>query len=642
MRGACKFSGSWHETCFPKSSDNDTPVREAAEAVSQRCFVSETGFMQKALRSLPQLGRHRNETPIRAALAGFRSALCSCGLISVTVNVMMLASPLFMLQVYDRVLTSHSLPTLVVLTILLAGLFLMAALLEIVRGRIIARVAAGFHAALSRRCFQAILDLELSKTAQTGNQPIRDLETLGRYLTGPGVSSFLDLPWVPIYVALSYFLHPLLGVLTTASGVLLFTITLLNERQTKRWSAASSDASHSAHALLENARKGAEVLRAMGMERACSDRWLASFHSAQSCQVAASDKGSVFNSSSKHLRIFLQSASLALGAALAIRGDVSSGSIIAGSIIMSRALSPVEQLTGQWGFFQSARRAYARLTSVLAAMPPAAEPMALPPPKGRLTVDNVTIAVPGRHSPIVTGVHFTLEPGEVLGIVGPSGSGKSTLARALVGAWSPAAGDIRLDDARIDHWPRSQLGAAVGYIPQDVELFAGTVSDNIARFAAEPSPVAVVAAAERAGVHEMILRLPEGYMTQVGDSGSSLSAGQRQRIALARALYGDPKLLVLDEPNSNLDAAGEEALSTMLKKLSDDGVGTIIISHRPLALKSADKILVLNEGRQMAFGPREQILKVPSPPAPAPLRRFDSTAGVWRMNTRDLREGAGA
>jgi ATP-binding cassette, subfamily C, bacterial EexD len=597
--------------------------------------------MQKEFRSLPHVGRRKKDTPVRAALAEFRGALCSCGLITATINVMLLASPLFMLQVYDRVLTSHSLPTLVVLTVLLAGLFVMAALLEIVRGRLIARVAAGFHAALSRRCFQAILDLELTKTAQTGNQPVRDLETLGRYLTGPGVASFFDLPWVPIYVALSFVLHPLLGALTVASGLLLFTITLLNESQTKRWSAASSDASHTAHALLENARKGAEVLRSMGMESACSDRWLASFRSAQSCQTAASDKGSLFNASSKHLRIFLQSASLALGAALAIKGEVSYGTIIAASIIMSRALAPVEQLTGQWGFFQSARRAYRRLTSVLAAMPPESEPMALPPPKGRLTVDNVTIAVPGRDSPLVTGVNFTLEPGEVLGVVGPSGSGKSTLARALVGVLSPTAGDIRLDGARLDHWPRSQLGAAVGYIPQDVELFAGTISDNIARFAAEPSPAAVVAAAQRAGVHEMILRLPEGYAFQVGDRGSNLSAGQRQRIALARALYGAPKLLVLDEPNSNLDGAGEEALGTMLNMVSDEGVATVLISHRPLALRSADKVLVLNQGRQPAFGPREQILKTPSPPAPVPPQRFDPGAAVWRSHMRDLREAAG-
>lgn len=597
--------------------------------------------MQKEFLFPPLVGRGKKDAPVRAALTEFRGALCSCGLISATINVMLLASPLFMLQVYDRVLTSHSLPTLVALTVLLAGLFVMAALLEIVRGRLIARVAAGFHAALSHRCFQAIVDLELSKTAQTGNQPVRDLESLGRYCTGPGVTAFFDLPWVPLYLALSFVLHPLLGALTIASGVLLFTITLLNERQTRRWSAASSDASHAAHGLLENARKGAEVLRAMGMERAYSDRWFATFGSAQSCQTTASDKSSLFNASSKHLRIFLQSASLALGAALAINGDVSAGSIIAGSIIMSRALAPVEQLTGQWSSFQSARRAYRRLTSVLAAIPPAGEPMALPPPKGRLTADNVTIAVPGRDSPIVTGVSFALEPGEVLGLVGPSGSGKSSLARALVGVYTPTAGDVRFDGARLDQWPRGQLGAAVGYIPQDVELFAGTVGDNIARFAAEPSPAAVVAAAQRAGVHEMILRLPEGYASQVGDRGSNLSAGQRQRIALARALYGAPKVLVLDEPNSNLDVAGEEALASMLKMVSDEGVVTVLISHRPLALRHADKILVLNQGRQAAFGPREQILKAPNPAAPVPRQQFDAGAAVWRLNMHDFREAAG-
>ena len=579
-------------------------------------------------------------SPVRTGLSQFRSAFASCALISTIVNIMLLASPLFMLQVYDRVLTSRSVPTLVALTGLLAGLITMAALLEVVRGRLVARVAGGLSSSLSRRAFQAILDLELSKTVQVSNQPVRDLETLAQYLRGTGVSAFFDLPWVPLYVGLSFLLHPLLGMLTITAGVLLIALTLLNERQTKRLSAASSEASHASHALLERSRKGAEVLRAMGMERACSDRWFASFSSAQSSQIAASDRSVVFSSSSKFVRIFLQSASLALGAALAIKGEVSAGSIIAGSIIISRALSPVEQLTGQWGFFQSARRAYARLTAALAAAPPGKEAMALPPPRGRLAVDGVSLAVPGRHLPVVVGINFTLEPGEILGIVGPSGSGKSTLARALVGVSPTAAGDIRLDGACLDHWPPSQLGPAIGYVPQDVELFSGTITDNIARWAPDPSPAAVVAAAERAGVHELILRLPEGYMTEVGDSGASLSAGQRQRIALARALYGDPKLLILDEPNSNLDAAGEEALCRSLSKLAHEGVGIIVISHRPQVLMNADKILVLNEGRQVAFGPREQIFREPSPSSPVPLRRAAPPAAAWRAHM--LREGVGA
>ncbi len=577
--------------------------------------------------------------PVRVALARFRSAFASCALISTVINVMLLASPLFMLQVYDRVLTSRSVPTLVALTALLAGLIVMAALLEIVRSRLIARVAAGFGSSLGRQAFQAILDLELAKNTQISNQPVRDLETLAQYLRGPGVAAFFDLPWVPLYVGLSFLLHPLLGVLTITAGVLLVALTLLNEHQTKRLSAAASEASHTSHALLERSRKGAEVLRAMGMERACSERWFATFSSAQTSQVAASDRGSLVSSSSKFLRIFLQSASLALGAALAIAGEVSAGSIIAGSIIISRALAPVEQLTGQWGFFQSARRAYARLTAVLAAAPPPKEPLALPTPKGRLTVDGVSLAVPGRHLPIVVGINFVLEPGEVLGIVGPSGSGKSTLARALVGVWPAAAGDIRLDGARLDHWPRSQLGAAIGYVPQDVELFSGTVTDNIARWAADPSPAAVVAAAQRAGVHELILCLPDGYMTEVGDGGASLSAGQRQRIALARALYGDPKLLILDEPNSNLDAVGEEALCRSLSRLAQEGLGVIVISHRPQVLVNADKILVLSEGRQAACGPREQILREPGPSSPAPLRVVQPAA-AWRAHM--LREGRGA
>jgi PrtD family type I secretion system ABC transporter len=347
----------------------------------------------------------------------------------------------------------------------------------------------------------------------------------------------------------------------------------------------------------------------MGLEPVYRERWGAEYESSGVPQLLASDRASVLIAVSRMLRLFLQSASLALGAALAISGLVSTGTIVAGSIIMARGLAPIDQVTAQWNLLQGARRAWARLTAALSESPPAQEAMELPAPKGHFETENLVVAAPGAAKPILTGVSFRLRPGDGLGVVGPTGSGKSTLARALVGVWPAMSGDIRLDGARLDQWPRGQLGAAIGYVPQAVEIFSGSIQDNIARFAANPDPRAVVRAAKRANVHEMILRLSQGYATELGAGGVPLSAGQRQRLALARALYGNPVLLVLDEPNSNLDVEGEAALTAALAELRREGVTVVLVAHRHRSLQSVDQLLFLREGRQAAFGPREEVLK---------------------------------
>jgi ATP-binding cassette subfamily C protein len=564
------------------------------------------------------------ETPsIASAIFEFRHGLIHSGLLSFVINLLMLASPIFMLQVYDRVLTSRSPQTLAALTVLLAGIFVTMALLEMVRTRLLARAAAGFTSTLSRSTFAAILNLELANNPQSSNQPLRDLETLRQFAAGTAPATLFDMPWVPIYLALSFLVHPLIGFLTLAAGTTLVTLTVFNGQLTSRVSAAASDTSRAAHALVEDGRSGAEVLRALGMERGFADRWSCLFETALSKQINASDISSSIGGSSKYLRLFLQSGCLALGAALAISGEVSAGSIIAGAIIMSRALAPIDQATAQWPLFQHARQAYLRLNSVLKLGQAMSEHIWLPEPRGHLEVNGLSLIAPRGRSTILSDISFALKPGEILGVIGPSGGGKTTLARALVGVWPPTRGDIKLDGARLDHWPRHQLGAAIGYVPQDIELFSGTVGENISRLAADPDAEAIVRAAQSAGVHNLILDLPDGYMTELGETGARISAGQRQRIALARALYREPKLIVLDEPNSNLDAVGEAALNETLKRLRQEEVTVIMITHRPQLLSTVDKILVLVEGRAVAYGPREEILK------PA-VRREPEVSPTWR------------
>jgi PrtD family type I secretion system ABC transporter len=544
---------------------------------------------------------------VASALAGFRQPLLMAGLLTLVINLLMLASPLFMLQVYDRVLVSRSLPTLLVLVGLVAGAFIAAAVLEVIRSRLLTRVGAGFSLALAPRLFKATVDHSLAGQP-AATQAARDLDQVRAYLAGAAVPILFDLPWVPIYMGISYLLHPLLGLLTLVSGILLAVIALLSEWLTARIGARASLHSQASHTLLEEARHGSEVLRAIGIERHFQARWEGLLGNALSGQIAASDRGGLLASGARMLRLFLQSASLALGAGLAITGQVSAGTIIAASIVMSRALAPIEQATVQWGSLQAVRRAYQRLRACIDGAARDVKPLRLPDPRGKIEFKNVAVKAPGASVPSITGLTFTLNPGECLGVVGPTGSGKSTLMRALAGVWPVLNGDVRLDGASIEQWPRRQFASAIGYLPQDVELLSGTIRDNISRFDPSADDASIVDAAKRANVHEMILHLPKGYQTPLGEHGARLSGGERQRIGLARALYGNPVLLILDEPNANLDSTGELALQQSLAAHSKKGRSVVIVSHRASVLGHVDYILLLQDGKAPLWGPRDEML----------------------------------
>ncbi|MBY0227425.1 MAG: type I secretion system permease/ATPase [Hyphomicrobium sp.] len=548
---------------------------------------------------------------VSSALRDYLPAIRTTFILSLAINLLMLASPLFMLQVYDRVLASRSLPTLVVLTGLVAGAFLFAAFLETIRQRLMARIGAGVARKLGPAAYAATLDRAVTlNNANDADQPIRDLDTVRHYLSGPSTSAFLDLPWLPIYAAFAFILHPLVGIMTVSAAVLLFVLAYSNERTTRALGVESAIHRQRAHQVAESATRGVEVLRSMKIETRFQDRWRAERETAQQHHLRLTDRVAAHGAFSRMLRLFLQSAVLALAAALAIGGEMSAGSIIAASVIMSRALAPVEQITAQWEAFQVVRRAFARLRLDLSTVAPAESKVELPKSRGALDVEDLVVGAPQAKKPLLTNIRFSIEPGDGLGLIGMSGSGKSALMRTLAGVWPALRGEVRLDGAALDQWPAEQLGRAVGYVPQDVQLFGGTVSDNISRFAAEVDSDAVVRAAQRAGVHDMILRLPDGYQTDIGEAGVFLSAGQRQRIALARAFYSEPSLLLLDEPNSNLDGPGEAALIETLLKARKDGVTVVIVSHRPATLQVTNKVLCLQDGKQAAFGLRDEILNV--------------------------------
>ncbi len=549
--------------------------------------------------------------PIGSALRDYRPAIRTTFILSLAINLLMLASPLFMLQVYDRVLTSRSIPTLIVLTTLVAGAFLFAAFLETVRQRLMARIGAGVARILGPAAYAATLDRAVTLNASAdADQPIRDLDSIRQYLSGTSTSAFLDLPWLPIYAAVAFVLHPLVGLMTVIAAILLFVLAYSNERSTRSLGAEGAVHKQRAHQVVDSARQGVEALRAMKIETRFQDRWTSERDTAQRHHLKLTDRVAAHGAFSRMLRLFLQSAVLALAAALAIGGEMSAGSIIAASVIMSRALAPVEQITAQWEAFQNARRALHRLRLTLPASPAPDTRVELPKSRGALVVEDLVVTAPQAKKPIVFDVRFSLEPGDGLGIIGMSGSGKSALVRTLAGVWPALSGKVRLDGAALEQWPAEQLGRAIGYVPQDVQLFSGTVAGNISRFAADLNSDAVVRAAQRAGVHEMILRLPNGYQTEIGEGGVCLSAGQRQRIALARAFYSEPSLLLLDEPNSALDGPGETALIETLMQARKDGVTVVIVSHRPTTLQVTNKVLCLQDGRQAAFGLRDEILNV--------------------------------
>jgi ATP-binding cassette subfamily C protein len=544
------------------------------------------------------------------ALSASRSLFVGVGVFSFFVNVLMLTSPLFMLQVYDRVLASRSEATLLTLFLLMTALFAIMGVLDFARTRVLARAGARFQALLDRRVFDAVLRRAVAPDERGApSSGVRDLESIQRALSGPAPFAFFDMPWAPIFLLAIFLFHWSLGLLAIAGGLVLLVVTILNERKSRMPAAAATDASARSEGFAEVLRREGETIQGLGMRVAALDRWGALRDNTLDAQIAASDATGGYSVASKTLRFYLQSAMLALGALLAIKGLISPGAMIAGSILMGRALAPVEQAIAQWSVMQRAFKGWKSLADLLEKTPPAPPRTQLPPPRGVLEADGVTAGAPGARTPTLRNVSFRVEPGQALGVIGPSAAGKSSLARVLVGIWRAASGVVRLDGAALDQYSDDELGRRIGFLPQEVALFDATVAENIARLAPDHDDAEVVIAAKRAGAHEMILRLPQGYDTPIGPSGARLSGGQRQRVALARALYGDPAVVVMDEPNANLDAQGEQALVLAIKDLRERGRTTIIMAHRPSAIAACDILLVLDHGAVRAFGPKEAVLR---------------------------------
>lgn len=545
---------------------------------------------------------------ILVAIRECRSGFLLLGAFSFFINLLILTPTLYMMQVYDRVLGSGRLETLVFLTIIAACAYMVMGALEALRGQVLSRIARW----LDRRLSPTLIEMSMRGVLYglpANAQPLRDLAQVRAYLGGAGVNALFDAPWSPIFLAVIWVLNPLLGMFAVGAAVILAGIAILNEYLSRRALRSASALSINNTQRADTAVRNADVFHAMGMLPGFLAGWVARNDEALAMQVAAGDSNAVILGISKFFRLFVQSFILGLGAYVVLQQEMSSGGMIGASILLGRALAPVEQLIGSWKSLVAARDAYDRLRQLAERLPPPAPAMQLPAPRGRLTCEQVVFVPRGRETPILQGVSFVMEPGEAIGIIGPSAAGKSTLCRLLVGSWQPTRGHVRLDGADIFTWPSEDLGPYVGYLPQTVELIGSTVADSIARLAPNPDPQAIVEAARTAGVHEMILRLPKGYETEIGDGGSILSGGQRQRIGLARALYGRPRLVVLDEPNASLDAEGEDSLIGAILKIKSWGGGVLIVAHQPRILQPVDKLLLLRDGKVELFGPRDEVLK---------------------------------
>ncbi|CTQ32466.1 type I secretion system permease/ATPase [Jannaschia rubra] len=529
---------------------------------------------------------------------------------SMVVNALMLTGPLYMLQVYDRVLGSRSEETLIALSVLVTFLFLMMGVLDHVRGRVMARVGARFQSALDGRVFAAHLKRAAATPGGAGiRNPLRDVEAVQRLLASPVFLALFDIPWTPLFIAAIFIFHPYLGFLAVGGGLVLVLLALVNQSTTAGPMAQANTAAARAELTAQQLASEAELVQSLGMRGAAFDRWQTARETSLAQSMAFSDRSGFFTVTTKTLRLFLQSAMLGLGAWLVLQGQMTAGAMIAGSILMGRALAPIEMVIGQWQLVDAARKGRASVVELLDRVPPDTPRTALPRPRALLVAENVTLVPPGASQASLRGVSFTLKPGQAMGVIGPSGAGKSSLARAVTGAWPPAGGKLRLDGATLDQYDPDVLGGHIGYLPQTVSLFDGTIAENIARLQPDADPARIVEAAKKAAAHDMILQQPSGYDTVVSAVGGRLSGGQIQRIGLARAMYGDPVLLVLDEPNSNLDNEGTMALNRAIKALKAEDKSVIIIAHRPAAIQECDVLLMLEHGARTAFGPREEVLQ---------------------------------
>jgi ATP-binding cassette subfamily C exporter for protease/lipase len=541
------------------------------------------------------------------ALLGYRRVFRTVGIFSMLINVLMLVPSLYMLQVYDRVLPSRNGVTLAMLTLMMLGMYAFSSVLEYVRSFIVIRVGGKLDMHLNSRVYTAAFETNLKQQGVNAGQSLNDLTTIRQFVTGNALFAFFDAPWFPIYLAVIFLFNVWLGVFSLVGSVILIALAIANERVSRRPLAEATALSIRSSSLATANLRNAEVIEAMGMLPNLMSRWSILNAGFLARQAEASEKAAMVGNVTKFVRLSLQSLILGLGALLAIEGKVSPGMMIAGSILMGKVLGPLEMVISVWRQWSGARSAYDRLVELLENNPVRRIGMSLPPPAGRLTLEAVSAAAPGSRLPVVHGLSFNIDAGDIVGVIGPSASGKSTLARLMVGVWPAAVGTVRLDGADIYQWDKDQLGPHIGYLPQDIELFGGSIAENIARFGQIESDK-VIEAAKLAGVHEMILRLPQGYDTLVGDRGAGLSGGQKQRIGLARALYGDPSFIVLDEPNSNLDETGEAALKQAIERLQAAGKTVVLITHRTSIIAATTKLLLLVEGQLRMYGPTAHVL----------------------------------
>jgi PrtD family type I secretion system ABC transporter len=536
------------------------------------------------------------------------------------INILALTGAFYMLQIYDRALASGSISTLVALSALAIGLYLFQGVFDILRSQILVRLGARLDERLAPLAHKVVIDMpRYGYSTAEATERGRDVDTLRGFLASPGLIALFDLPWMPIYLVFVWLLHPMLGLLTIGGAVVLGLLTLATELLTRRHAKEMLRSAVLRNAVVDSNARNSDIMHSMGITGRAIDRFERANRRHLETQTKTSDISGTFSGLSKVLRMMLQSAILGLGAYLTIKGELSAGSIIASSIVTARALAPVDQAIAQWKGMVAARRSHARLKETLAVITDDDGLLSLPAPQESLSVEAITTVAPHTGAVLLSDVSFELKAGQALALIGPSGGGKTTLVRSLLGIWPTLRGAVRVDGADLKQWPASFFSEHVGYLPQDVALMDGTISDNICRFADTPEPRSIIRAARQAGIHELIVRLPNGYQTELGPNGMSLSAGQRQRIALARALYGDPFLIVLDEPNSNLDSEGEEALMLAITKVRARGGIVVIVAHRPSALQPVDMVGVMQNGKLVAFGPKEDVIK---PPAPQLVRQM--------------------
>lgn len=547
------------------------------------------------------------QNELAQALLHFKGAFRTVGVFSAIINILMLVPSIYMLQVYDRVLQSRNEITLLMLTLIMLGSFLLMGALELVRSFLLVRVGAKFDLHINKRVYTAAFEQNLKRAGGNAGQALSDLTNLRQFLTGNALFAFFDAPWFPIYLAVIFFFDSTLGWFALIGTLILLVLAVVNELVSRKPLAEANTMAIVSGNLATNNLRNAEVIESMGMLPNLMGRWFRLHQNFLHLQAEASEKAGMVGAVTKFVQVSMQSLVLGLGALLTIEGKITPGMMIATSILLGRALSPVQQVIAVWKSWSSTRSSYNRLVTLLEENPARRVGMSLPKPQGTIQLENVTAAPPGSNAAVLKGINFQLPAGEVLGVIGPSGSGKSTLARLLVGVWPAAVGKVRLDGADIYQWNKDELGPHIGYLPQDIELFAGTVSENIARFG-EIDAEQVVLAAKRAGVHDMVLQLPQGYDTRLGDGGAGLSGGQRQRLGLARAMYGDPSLIVLDEPNSNLDDVGENALLVTVNDLRKRGKTIVVITHRTNIIASTTKLLLLRDGVAHMYGPTDQVI----------------------------------